>query len=182
MKGKIPKRHQDTKYCQRFQLRRIRLIQEKSQRQIQPLEIGGQHLDYVRVFKYLGRLMSWDNQDYPAIFYNINKFRMMWGRMKVILKTNFATHKVRAQFYIDVCQAVLLYGSDTWDGPLETYQNLRICHHQAARHLANLHIRPDLRDQGKWIIPRTDEVFKRENLERIEVYIKRRRRTLRKNL
>jgi hypothetical protein len=72
-------------------------------------------LEKVEVFKYLGRMMAQDNNDVQAVRHQLHKARGTWARIGQVLRSKNATPWVAAIFYKAVVQAVLLYGSKTWN-------------------------------------------------------------------
>ena len=85
-----------------------------------------------------------------------------------------------AKFYITVVQAVLLYGADSWIIKEKDYRALRSFHRRAVRYMTRNHIRKLMNNQ--WIYPNHDESLKQCGLLDIDIYIERRRGTLRKYL
>jgi hypothetical protein len=81
----------------------------------QEFMIHGDVLERVEVFKYLGRLLEQDDNNAQAIRQQMRKARGVWARVgQVLQRENFEPH-VAAKFYKAVVQAVLLYGSETWN-------------------------------------------------------------------
>jgi hypothetical protein len=72
-------------------------------------------LEKVEVFKYLGRMMAQDNNDVQAVQYLLRKAWGTWACIAQVLRSKNATPWVAAKFYTAVVQAVLLYGSKTWN-------------------------------------------------------------------
>ena len=75
----------------------------------------GEDLERVEVFKYLGRLMAMDDNDLPAVRSNIKKARSCWARISRVLRADNATPRVSGMFYKATVQAILLFGSETWN-------------------------------------------------------------------
>ena len=71
-------------------------------------------------------------------------------------------------------ESVLLYGSETWvlKGST-TLHRLEIFHRRCARFLTGQFIHPQ--ENGEWVYPHTEDVFKKAGLESIESYIEKRR-------
>ena len=65
-------------------------------------------------FKYLGRVMTNMNDDWPAVARNIRKARASWERLARILGREGADLKVTRSFYAAVTQQVLLFGAESW--------------------------------------------------------------------
>ena len=38
-------------------------------------------IEGVKVFKYIGRLLDWSEDEWPAVLHNIWKARQVWGRL-----------------------------------------------------------------------------------------------------
>ena len=74
----------------------------------------GEDLRRVNRFKYLGRLLSYDDSDTPAIRHNLKRARAAWGRLSAIIAKEEIPPAVAGMFYQAVVAAVLLYGSKSW--------------------------------------------------------------------
>ena len=85
-----------------------------------------------------------------------------------------------AQFYLAVIQAVLLYVADSWTITDQNLRLLRGFHWRAIRYMAGQHIKKER--NGTWTIPDHTRLLKQCHLFPIEVYIERRRGTLRRYL
>ena len=68
----------------------------------------------VEVFKYLGRLLSMDDNDAQAVQTNLKKARKCWKMLSWLLRAENMPAWVGGMFYKAVVQAVLLFGSKTW--------------------------------------------------------------------
>jgi hypothetical protein len=73
----------------------------------------GEELQWVEVFKYLGRLLLYDDNDTQAMRANLAKARRCWARVSRVLRSENAPPKVCGVFYKATIQAVLLFGSET---------------------------------------------------------------------
>ena len=74
----------------------------------------GRRLNSVKEFRYLGRVLTATDDDWPAVARNLQKERATWGRLARILGREGADPKVSRNFYIAVTQQVLLFGAETW--------------------------------------------------------------------
>ena len=74
----------------------------------------GKRMQSVTEFRYLGRVMSSTDDEWPAVARNLRKARVTWGRLARILVREGADPKVSHNFYIAVTQQVLLFGAETW--------------------------------------------------------------------
>ena len=85
-------------------------------------------LEQVSEFRYLGRLLSSTDDDWPTIYSNLSKARKRWGMVARVLTREGAAPRTSAIFYTAIVQSTLLYGVETWDaspkvlafGPLAT--------------------------------------------------------------
>ena len=68
----------------------------------------------VTEFKYLGRVLTSRDDDWPAVAGNIRKARENWGRLARKLGREGADPKVSRSFYTAVTQQVLLFGAELW--------------------------------------------------------------------
>ena len=68
----------------------------------------------MKEFRYLGRILTSTDDDWPAVARNLQKARAIWGRLARILGREGADPKVSRNFYISVTQQVLLFGAETW--------------------------------------------------------------------
>ncbi len=71
----------------------------------------------MEVFKYLGRLLFYDDNDARAIQAQMQKGHKVWQRLSRLLRSVHASPHVAGKFYKVVVQAVLLLllGSETWN-------------------------------------------------------------------
>ena len=77
-------------------------------------EVYGKQLNTVPSFKYLGRILTAGEDDFPAVAGNLGKARKIWGRLKRILSREGADKRVQGNFSKAVVQQVLLFGAETW--------------------------------------------------------------------
>ena len=86
-------------------------------------------------FKYLGRILTEEDDDWPAVAGNLAKARNSWGRLQGILSREGATKRVSGNFFKAVVQQVLLFGKETWVVSRMMDQELSAFIHGAARRL-----------------------------------------------
>ena len=68
----------------------------------------------VAKFQYLGRPLDKTKNDWPAVRWNVNQARRVWGRLGKMLRKEGAETRVVEVFYQAAAQAVLLFLSDAW--------------------------------------------------------------------
>ena len=74
----------------------------------------GVELERVEVFKYLGRLIAYDDEDTHAVRGNLKKAWRVWALISHVLRAENASPRVCGIFYKATVQSVLLFGSETW--------------------------------------------------------------------
>ena len=60
---------------------------------------GELELRWVERFKYLGRVLSYDDSDTPAIRRNLKRARAVWGRISVVIDMESVPPPVARMFY-----------------------------------------------------------------------------------
>ena len=58
-----------------------------------------EELERVEVFKYLGRLLEYDDDDGPTILANLRKARKCWARISKVLRAENSSPRVSGLFY-----------------------------------------------------------------------------------
>jgi hypothetical protein len=92
----------------------------------------------VRSYGYLGRILSFNNSDWPTLYANLKKAQQKWGMLSRLLARDGASPRARGMFYKAVCQAVLLYGCETWTVTKSMLRVLEGFHHKCARRISGL--------------------------------------------
>ena len=77
-------------------------------------EAYGAPIESVTEFKYLGRILTVPDDDWPEVVRSLGKVRRSWGKFSRVLGREGADPKVSREFYTAVTQAVLLFGLETW--------------------------------------------------------------------
>ena len=79
--------HHATALCNKGAERKRRRIAEAELRDIteRAFEAYGKPMETVLTFKYLGRVMTAGDDDWPAVAGNLLKARKIWGRLSQIL-------------------------------------------------------------------------------------------------
>ena len=137
---------------------------------------NGIPLERVDMFRYLGRLLAGNNNDWPAVHHNLVKARRRWGMLSRVLINTGVAPKVVGLFYKVICQSVLLYACETWVMTNSMLETLRGFHHTVARQIANRRARRDR--NGVWVRPPIEEALDIAGLYPIEHYIMGRRATM----
>ena len=76
-------------------------------------EVYREQLQVVPRFKYLGRILTEGDDDWPAVTGNLGKARKIWGRLQGILNMEGATKRVSGKIFKAVVQQVFLFGAET---------------------------------------------------------------------
>jgi hypothetical protein len=80
----------------------------------QQFRVCGDVLQWVEVYKYLGRMMVQDDDNIQAIHAQLWKAPSTWARVGQVLCSKNTSPFVATQFYQAIIQAILLYESKTW--------------------------------------------------------------------
>ncbi len=109
--------HHRTELCQRgWERKRQHAAAVRSQEVLEcSFTAYGEELEKVEVFKYLGRLIVYDDADTQAMRSNLRKAQGCWVRILHVLRAEKAATRTCGMFYKATMQAVLLYGSETWN-------------------------------------------------------------------
>ncbi len=70
-------------------------------------------MERVEVFKYLCRLLAYNDDDTWAVRGNIKKAQGIWVRLSCTIRAENATPCVCGMFYKVTVQSILLFGSKT---------------------------------------------------------------------
>jgi hypothetical protein len=143
----------------------------------QQFTIQDQVLERVDVFKYLGRLLSQDNDNVQVVRAQLCKARSTWARVRNVLQAQNAAPRVSAMFYKAVVQSVLLYGSKTWVLSKTVMAQLEGFHIQAAYKMAKRHV-PRRGPDWQWTYPKSEDVLEECGMYTIEEYIVKQRNTI----
>ena len=92
-----------------------------------------------RVFKYLSRLLTYDDNDIQNVRSNLKKARIFWARISQVLKGKNMFPKVCGMFYKTTIQAVLLYRSKLWNLNKRMMRMLESFHLRAAYCMTKTH-------------------------------------------
>ena len=109
-------RHLGNAQCKKgAERRRRRLAKTETRENLErAFHAYGKSMETVLEFRYLGRLLTATDDDWPAVAGNIKKARLSWGRLDRVLGREGADPKVSQSFYTAMTQQVLLFGADTW--------------------------------------------------------------------
>ena len=114
-------------------------------------EVYGEKIETVPRFKYMGRILTKGDDDWPTVAGNLTKERKGWGRLQGILSREGATKRMSGNFFKAVVQQVLLFGAEKWVVTPMMERALSAFIHGAARRLTGRQPRKE-RD-GKWYYP-----------------------------
>ena len=146
----------------------------------QQFMVHGDVLERVEVFRYLGCLLSQDDDDIQAVVRSqLRKARGMWARIGQVLHKENAPPRVSTKFYKAIVQSILLYGSETWTLSPAALARLEGFHIHAAYRMAKEHV-PRRGPHQQWVYPPSDKVLEECGIHTIEHYIDVRRETIAK--
>ena len=99
-------RHQETNQCKKGAERKQRRLSaaEVETTSEKAFHAYGNKMRAVIEFRYLGRVMTDTDDNWPAVAGNLRKARVSWGRLERILGREGADPKVSRSFYTAVTQ------------------------------------------------------------------------------
>ena len=109
--------HVDTKQCEEGDARQVQ--HDAAATSIWALEARftayGKKLERMEVFKYLRRFWAFYDNGAQVAMRSLKKARGVWTRVSRVLRWENALPRVCGMFYRSTVQAVLLFGSKTWE-------------------------------------------------------------------
>ena len=123
-------------------------MQESSERDFQA---HGRPLEKVTLFKYLGRVLTEEDDDWPEVVVNLKNVRKSWARLTRILIREGARPRVSGMFFKMLLQAMLLFGSETWLLTPHMERALGSFEHWVARRITGR--QPRRKEEGRWDYP-----------------------------
>ena len=136
----------------------------------------GVQMRAVTEFKYLGRVLTNTDDDWPAVAGNIRKAQANWGRLARILGRDGAEPKVSRSFYTAVTQRVLLFGEETWVLTIKMEAALDAFQGRVARRLTGR--MPRRGRDGKWLYLPLAGATKEAGIVRARTLVLRRQNTV----
>ena len=137
----------------------------------------GEELSNMEVFQYLGRLLSHADNNSQAVHGNLKKAQGCWARISRVLRPENASSRVCAMFYKATVQAVLLFGSETWNRTPTAMKWLEGFHIQAAYRMMRTN-KPRRSPNGEWTYSSSEDVLSEVRMHAIADYIVVRRQTI----
>ncbi len=129
----------------------------------------GAELEKVEVFKYLGRLLAYADNDTRAVWVNLKKAHSIWARLSCTIRAENAPPRVCSVFYKATLQLILLFGSKTWNLSQKSLKCLEGFHLRAAWRMAGK--QPMKHRDGSWKYPNSKAVLDNVGLKTIAYYI-----------
>ncbi len=164
-------RHYNTAMCKDGLARKVQYAAAKrTHLALQQLFMAyGDELERVEVFKYLGRLLAYDDNDTRAVRGNIKKAQGVWARLSRTIRSENAPPRACSVFYKATVQLILLFGSKTWNLSPVSLKSLEGFHIRAAWRMAGK--RPMKLPDGTWTYPNLAAVLDEVRLKTIAHYI-----------
>ena len=132
-------------------------------------------LGNVPSFKYIGRILSALDDDWPVVIHNIRKSRKKWSRLLRVMGRDGVDVRPSGLFYIEVVQAVPMYGSETWFMSPCIGRMLVGFHHRVVSRLTGQHTRS--RTDGMWVLLPLEEAMMEVDVQEVETYAAHRQNT-----
>ena len=74
----------------------------------------GVPLSQIVYFKYLGRVLAAEDDNWPVVVRNLRHARQKWARLSWVLSREGVDSRTLGHIYLVVVQLVPIYGSETW--------------------------------------------------------------------
>ena len=112
----LNRKHHVTAMCRSGAEQKRRRLAETELQEITEMafEAYGKQLEAVPSFKYLGRIMTVGDDDWPAVAGNLVKARKSWRQLKRVLSREGVDKRISGEFFKAVVQQVLLFGAEMW--------------------------------------------------------------------
>ena len=117
----------------------------------------GVPLYQVTYFKYLGQVISAEDDKWPVVLCNLRRSRQKWERLTRVLSREVADAQKLGQIYLAVVQSILLYGSETWVLTPLMQRVLGRFHHRVSRRLTER--QPRKGQDGGWVYPLLEDAM-----------------------
>ena len=124
----------------------------------------------MEAFQYLGRLLAYNDNNSQATCGNMKKARGCWARISRVLQAENASSRVCAMCYKATVQAVLLFGSETWNITPTAMKWLEGFHSRAAYQMARTN-KPQRSPNGEWMYPSSEDALSKVGMHIISYYI-----------
>jgi hypothetical protein len=176
----LTQRHRNSKTCAAGFARKQRRLQQLTYEEGESttIRINGTPIENVDSFRYLGRILTATGDDSLAVVFNLKKARTTWRRIQTILRHPGSDPKTSANFYKAVVQAILLYGSETWNITNQSITLLNGFHNNVIRQLNNNPIRRAQPTSDIWLYPNVEHAQQITGIQPITHYIQTRKTTL----
>ena len=108
--------HLTTAFCLRVEDSKQRRLSREEARAGTEMEITsyGIPITPVTSFKYLGGVLSNEDNDWPEVVRNLWRAWQKWERLTRVLSRGGADARTSGQIYLSVVQSFMLYSSETW--------------------------------------------------------------------
>ena len=131
----------------------------------------GVPLSQVTYFKYLGKVLAEEDEEWPAVVRNLIRARQKWYRLTQILSREGEDARTLGDIYLAVVQSVLMYGSETYVLTPRMKRVLGRFHHRVALRLKGKQLRKGR--GGVWFCPPLEDAMVEAGLQEVETYVSR---------
>ncbi len=130
-----------------------------------PISTSADELERVEVFKYLCRLLAYNDNDARAVRGKLRKACGVWARLSRTIRSENASPHAWAVFYKAIVQSILLFGSKTWNLSAVSLKSLEGFHIWAAWCMAGKRQQKLL--DGMWTYPNLVAILDKVGLKTI---------------
>lgn len=127
----------------------------------QDIVVGGEKIEYVNKFVYLGQSISFDNNVENEVQRRIALAWKKYWSFREIMKNKQVNIRVKKKLYDSAILPCLTYGSQTWSLKIEEEEELRICQRKMERSMLGIRIKDKIRNKKIRKITKLADVVKR---------------------
>ena len=109
-------------------------------------------------FKYLGRVLTASDDNWPVVVGNLGKSRKQWARIPKDFRVEESRPHTSGKFHKAVVQTTLMLGAETWVMSHRIVRTLGGFHHRVTCLLGKIQTSRDL--TYRWIYPRLGTAMK----------------------
>ena len=170
--------HVNTAHCAKgAERKRRRLAEEKMQERAERgFQAYGRPLAKVTLFKYLGRVLTAADDNWPEVVGNLWKAWKSWEQMVRIVVREGAIPWVLGVFFKAVVQKVLLFGSEMWVMTPHMGRVLGSFHHRADRRITGR--QPKQQGDRVWDYPPLETAMEEAGFEYMGAFVMKRNNTV----
>ncbi|MBS1969835.1 MAG: endonuclease/exonuclease/phosphatase family protein [Bdellovibrionales bacterium] len=111
----LHRRHQQAASCARREDQRQKALELEARAESRgEVRLNGHVLEYVKDFKYLGRIFTDKDSDMATFFRSLQSARFRWHQLGAFLRQNTLSNRCKRHLISVIIHSALLFGSESW--------------------------------------------------------------------